>query len=280
MERQLNRANCKMFSRRGVSIGMSTAKMPRYTIKIPPQQEIPFFTAYGIYLFFAILNTSFFAKYIMNVYGAILWLCFAILAVPELHKIRYTGKELIKALFAISFSVYAYIFGGGSFAVIFIFLYCGRKIDFKKIARFTIWAGGFAVAFVVISSFLGIIQNVVVMHKGYERFSLGFRYGLYAPCYLFNFTALAVYIKGFKIRWGQILLLFLLNYGMYLLANARLSFFMVILVLLAASVMKCWPNILAHMKVVCFLLSLSYVVIGLFSIYAAVKAGCSWAEFP
>lgn len=230
-----------------------------------------YFFAYGIYLAFSILNTSFYAKYILDFYGIALWFCFAILAFREVLVLRFTPYDLLKLIFAIFITVYMYIVGSGSFSAIFIFLYCGRNIEFKKIAKFTVYISSAVVSFVIISSYCGIIQNYISTHVGNVRQYLGFRYGLYPPCYLFNITALAIYIHKFKIKWSYLITLLLLNYGMFLLTDARVSFYLSIALLIAVMILKIRNDTLACKKVLCGFLSLSYIAVAAFSIFATVN---------
>ena len=72
----------------------------------------------------------------------------------------------------------------------FLYIYCGRRIHFAKIAGFTLNLSIATVLVVVLSGYLGIIDNVVTAKNGRIREYLGFRYALYLPGILLNMTAL------------------------------------------------------------------------------------------
>lgn len=245
----------------------------RVSFSVLKKREVPFFISYGIYLAFSILNTSFYAKYIIDIYKRILVFCLIFLIIYEIQTLKYNKRELFNAFLAVLISLFMYYVGSGSFAVIFVFVYCGRNIDFKKIASFTVLISSLIMGIVISSAFLGTIQNFEEIHEGNMRMYLGFRYGLYAPCYLFNITALVVYVKGYKIRWRQIIFLLIVNFGMFLLTDARLSFYLAVLMLFAVGVIKCFPDVLKPRKILCVLLSCSYIVIGLFSFYSTFYYG-------
>lgn len=237
-----------------------------------------FYISFGIYLAYSILNMSLYSKFLVNASGVIFKLCFAIVGVYEVRKFSYkNNKELVLGLFFILVPLfYMYIVGGAEFAVIFAFIYSAREMDFKRIARFSILISSIALGFIIISSFLGVIPNPVFMHHGKLRYNLGFRGMLFAPLFLFNITTLVLYERGSKIKWMQILFLILLNVGMFFLTDSRLSFYLSLLILFADIMLKIFPNLLTCnkvIKVVCLVLSFSYIFVCIFSLYATIEYG-------
>lgn len=250
-----------------------TVRIPRLNVG----EEI-FFLAYGIYMVFFILLSSFYAKYIQSAILPCTIFCIALLLVKELLFHSYTRKSVILLFLSVAIGFLMYYSGTATFMLIIVFVYCGRNIRFERIAIFSIMITSITVGFVIVSSYLGIIDNYVSLHIGNERNYLGFLYGLYAPCYLFNITILFLYVKKRAIKWLQILLILAVNYWMFVKCDARISFYLVVAAFVAAIVLKVKPDVLNHKRIICGFMIGSWILCAGFSIYAITtyNGSISW----
>lgn len=221
-----------------------------------------FFLGYGMFLFFSILSTSFYAVYFAGAYKYIQLFSVCIAFLPELAvKSRYKRSTAI-ILFSLAALVVLICLTASSYTQVvcaLAFVYCGRRVELEKIFRFTLLVSGAAVCFIVASAYLGIIRNYVRVGNRIRRYC-GFRYSLYGPAFVFNLTAIEVYLKKADITWKKILLLAAVNGWMFLETISRLSFYLSIALLLAAVVLKIKPDFLEKKKITCGALTLSFVV--------------------
>ena len=247
-------------------------KISRIGIK---KNEGMFFFAYGIYIFFAILSTSFFYQYFNGiVYRFILIFCLILLAINELISQKYTKKTLVAMGVAI-FLLFAFVYSShliNQFIMVIAFVYCGRKISFKKIAQFTIYLSSTVLAIIILSSKVGFIENyirtVYSSFYGRERTReyLGFLYSLYGPAILFNLTMLILYIKKQKVSLGECSILILANYWIYRKTDSRLSTWLAICLILICVLLKYNICVIANSKVLKLLLMISYPVTFIMSV--------------
>lgn len=181
--------------------------------------EVIFFSAYFIYLFFALLRTSFYCRYFEGtIYTAIKLFCIYLLILNEVIKSKLTLKSL-RGLFVCG-AMYVVIAYNTSFfsdvVMLLAFVYCGRNISFEKIAKITIYTSSSILIFVILSSYAGIINNYIENTEMRRREYLGFRYSLYPAAIIFNITALVLYINRGKIKLRQVLLLLISNFFVFI----------------------------------------------------------------
>ncbi len=225
------------------------------------RNEFFFFISYGFYLIFFILYSSLFSIYLVGMPKRIIVsTCIVLLTFNELINSRESFKSILCALLFAFLAVISFLRGSMD-ACIFIFVYCARNIEFKKIAIFTIAIDILVFGFVILSAYFGIIDNYVfAVEIGRIRYSLGFRYVLYPQVLLFNITALTIYINKNNISWLMIIFLAMLNYLVFSQTNARLAFYMACLLILGIVVLKLSPKILEHHLGICRFMTLSYFI--------------------
>ena len=207
------------------------------------KNEKPFVLAWIIYLVVKILKTSFYARFFPE-HDTMLLIacCLPLLFIHELQNIKSSYKELVGIAICILFVLITlrlrFMGGGGSdIALMFIFIYCARKVSLHSIFKLTIIVTAFMTAFIIGSSFLGIIKNYVDYGTRIRQY-LGFRYMLYGPALLFNITLLYLYVKQISITWKGIMFLFFANTLLYLWTDSRLSFGLSILAIIFAVLAK------------------------------------------
>lgn len=239
----------------------------KFIIKKIKNSELLFFLAYGLFLVAGILSTSFYYKYYSGTPHKVMIVGVLLLLVcKELCENRMTRKSLLNLAVGAGLFFLVNNVGSVSVAVMFILIWSARKIDFKGIARFTLVISSVLFIFIVFSSYLDIIENVVITRGGRTRYYLGFRYALYGPAVLYNITILYLYIKNTKIKWTDILILLAINYWIYVQTNSRLSFYLAVFAIVSCTILKYFPNILENKRILCFGMICSFWICMLVSI--------------
>lgn len=213
-------------------------------------REQAFFFSYGIYMIFAILRNSFYYRYFSEIYKFIILFCCMLLVAQEVVDADISGKAWISkririsqksvAGFLICILLFFIVYSGSqgmsqkSVAVTFLYIYSSRKIDFEKIAGFTIVLSAATLAFVIFSSYVGIIDNYLYVYAGgsRSRHLLGFRWALYAPTIFYNISAVWVYLKQKTAKLWQIGAMLLIALFLYVQTDSRSIAALTVLILL------------------------------------------------
>lgn len=236
--------------------------------------NIVFYISYGIYLILSVLSTSFYAMYVVGILKYAFVFCGILLIVNEtaiMHK--YSLLAVIwMAILAVVLCVTLITSPNALWIVsTLLYVYMGRNIHFKSIARFTVLIETIMVSFIIISALLGIITNYTVSQAGGRiRSYLGFLYALIPSAYVFNITALAIYLAGTKIKWKEILFLLLINWLIFIPTNSRLSFFLAIFLLFVSGFLKIKPYFFNDKKIIQNILSFVFPICCALSIYLSI----------
>ncbi len=203
-----------------------------------PTGEIPFFAAFAVYLFLAVLQTSFYRDFLPreNRMNAILLILLLILLIRECCFESIDKASLLLLAAAILFFVTALMSGTLWTACPFLLIYFGRRITPKRLFLFAFCCTAALVALVILSSLAGLIENYqrIEVNRDNNRAYLGFLYALYPGAFLFNVTALIICARGRKIRMATLVLLTAAAYYIYRRTDSR-SICLVTLVLIAAA---------------------------------------------
>lgn len=235
-------------------------------------KDIFFWSAYFIFLVVSILNTSFYVRYFIVPTRYIYFLCFLLLIVHEITQLRATLKVLFFALVGLLLSLMLIYTTNNviDFIIILAFVYAGRKQSFEKIIQITIWISIFLLIFIVMSSYLGIIENYVWKSNMRTRKYLGFRYSLYAPAYLLNISTLIVYYYKEKIKWKHIFTVLIFNTWFYIETGSRLSYFLSLFLVFVAILLKYKTNLLNKRRLICYLMITSVLICSILSVYITI----------
>jgi hypothetical protein len=228
--------------------------------------DILFFTAYGIYLLVSILNISFFQIYINSITKIVYILCICILTFRELlYKKIKINDIFLWIIIILTFLVL--IHGNGSLFVMFFLLYSARNIKFEKIAKFTLIESAILLAAIILSAKFGLILNYVSTNGGRIRKYLGFRYALFPQMLIFNITALDLYLHRNKASLIRCFFWIIINYWLYCNTNARLSYYLAVILIIIMFILSRFPNLLKKRKFLCIGISTSFVVCSIFSLF-------------
>lgn len=202
-----------------------------------------FYVPYVIYLLYSLINTSFYAKYISS-YGKILLLiCFLLLILREAIDFKLNYREGILLFILTLIAGYFYVYFGISQSLLPIFIYSARNMDVVKIFRISYRISLFMLLFIILSSYVGIIQNYISYSATRERQYLGFRYALYPSSIFCNIVFLKVYLEKENISWLALGALLIGNYVLFQYTDSRLTFILGLLLLIVSAMMKKIPVI-------------------------------------
>ena len=162
--------------------------------------EALFFVSYIIFLTLMMLRTTMLSATIgETAYKLVSLGCLCLLVAKEYIENKQPMPVLIYLLFLLLFFII--IKKNASFltSASLYYLYSGRNIDFKKIAKVTICVELIILLAIILSSLAGLIENYhfdVLTDR--PREFLGFLYALYPQAYIANIAGLWVYIKKEK----------------------------------------------------------------------------------
>lgn len=226
-----------------------------------------YFFSYGLFLVISILSNSFYYRFYEGKPCMVLQiLCMLILVAYEYRNGFLKAQQWVPGIILVILTAMSLRVAFGSMTrlvpMMFPYIYCGRRIPFAKIIRFTLKYTIITVAVVVFSSYLGLIDNVVMYKAGRVREFLGFRYALYLPGILLNVTAMWVYLRKDKIDligtafWG------LVNWYVYYMTESRISFVIAEALLVVALLMKWLPKVVEKLRPLWAVLIPSFLVCG------------------
>lgn len=223
------------------------------------------YIAYSVYLILGIIESSFYAIYVQNYSKIILLSCIILLVLGESITFRVNYKDMMLGIVLIACFVYLYLFIGLGVSLIPLFMYSTRNIDITGIIKISYIISVTLLIIIILSSYLGVIENYIYHDTTRERQYLGFRYALYPSSILCNIIFLKVYLEKERISWKSIILLLILSYILYALTDSRLTFVLGLLILVFSAVNKIIPSICE--KILSRLLIFSYVFVGIISLY-------------
>ena len=236
----------------------------RYSLK-----NMLFYIPYVAYLLYSLLNTSFYAKYI-NSYGKILFaFCVLLLILKEFLGARFTSRDGLLALVLIVITGYFYMYFGLTQTLLPIFIYSARNMEVNKILRISYIISLVMLVFIILSSYLGIIQNYIYYSALRERQYLGFRYALYPSSILCNIIFLKIYIEKENVSWLSLICLLIGNYILFQYTDSRLTFMLgTVLIIFSAIIKKSqkFREILLNRVFIW-----SFLVLAVLSIYATLN---------
>ena len=197
-----------------------------------------FFFAYSLYLITAIVNISFLIPGASEYGKTTMVVCASIVIFKELLLYRLNKKETFYLLVSSLLSLIIFLHTNGFLMFpLFILIYGSRRIDFSRIAKFSLIVLSILFAIVVICAKTGLIVDYTSFANGRERDYLGFRYALFPSMIGLNIIALATYLnKENKITKYAFLLLF--SYLLFEYTDSRLSFAISLLIIVSVFLIR------------------------------------------
>lgn len=204
------------------------------------QKDLFFYMSYDIYLIVYIIETSFYAKYLISLNKIIIFICLSLLMINEIANKRISNKKIsykeitLFAICLVGTFMMRKNYNGGTLFLLFFFIYEARNIELKKIVKCTYKISAILLIFIIASSKAGIIPNYISKVEGRKRQYIGFTYALYPSMIMFHITACFAYLKENKIKLYNIIILCICNYVIYRYTESRLSFGLSIILLVIA----------------------------------------------
>ena len=193
-----------------------------------------FYVSLGIYIVISIINTTMFAKYFGDVYRYVMIFCFSLLLIREvMGKLR---RKRIKLWFIAATIVGISLLGdsgANTILTIIIFSVAASDLDFEEIGRFSYKLIFISLLFVILCSWIGIIEDYVYVMGGRTRHYLGFLYALQPAGLTFELVTLNLYLnRNKKNNKGKWILLALCIY-IFSMTKSRFTFFLEIVMFIA-----------------------------------------------
>lgn len=209
--------------------------------------EAFFLVSYGIWLVAVLLQTTFFAA---SLGMGILFLFRCVGLAGALLSVLLSGNNRASQVFWLFLLVVLAFITTRTNAPVFldtvILIYCGRLVDFEKIAWESLWTTVLISIVTIISAEVGLIQNYVDITSSAgvirQRQYLGFLYALQPAQLIFNISCIAVYLKKSRFTPIWALLLFIVNLYVYMKTDSRLSFYSSVILIIFALVLSWRPG--------------------------------------
>ena len=211
------------------------------------KKEIGFFIPYVIYLVAYVFSMSFYYQYYISHMKPLIVCMMGILIVREFLGAKPDRKEVLGIILCAIVLVLELLARNESMLTAgshVVFLYCARKIPFRKLAGWSAIILSCALFVVFFSSQIGLIENyiptIAEAGKAGSRYReyLGFLYALYPSVFYFSAICLFVYHLQEKISYIGLFLLAVGSVFFYLKTDSRLSFCFGLLLLIIALFMK------------------------------------------
>ena len=233
--------------------------------KIKPN-ELFFWISYYVYISISILYNTVLLKYIDPIYSYVKIFCLVNLIMCEIFYNKWKLKTALSLLVASVLIVLSMKINQSSVMMTIAFIYFGRTVDFKKIAKKTIILTSILLFTVIFLAKIGVLINYVGTISGRTRNYLGFRYALYAPAFFTNIVMLICYIKKEKFKIFNAVIIILVDLFLYYETKSRLSFVATILVVICTLISSKKKNNILNNKIIRKIMKNSYIIFGLATI--------------
>ena len=223
--------------------------------------------AYAFWLFFSVLYTSFFAKYLPIL--AIYLVSIAVFVIAELIAVGRNKRVILcnVALFVfVAFMTVMFLPSAAWGCTILVFAFYARNYRLSDFARMSLVVISVALFVVVASAQADIIESSVEI-RDRTRYLLGFLGALYGPQYAFLITLLTIYLSKERFRLPAAALLVIMNFYLFVYTDSRLSCYLSFIIIAIALVISAWdrhgkplklpPLFIASIFTTCFVISIA-----------------------
>lgn len=187
--------------------------------------EAMYLVAFALWLAFQLLDTALVGPVIAGpMLKAVRFGCIGLLFFSELLGGRYDRRTMVWIVFAWIVCIGAINSDQAFYIDCVLFVFCARNVPMDKILRTALWVSSLTCAGIITCAFIGIIPNILFGDPSRPRYMLGFRYMLFPSMIVFNITCVVVLLKQYDFSILHAVVLFLLNLGVYIATDARLSF--------------------------------------------------------
>lgn len=228
--------------------------------------ELLYYASLSFYLFATLLRSTFFAPLVLGrKYILLIILAAIFVAMKELISANPKTRAFIILILTAGLMLLMQPGSSGftqrQAALVFIYIYCARDIDLKRLMTFVKWVTFSFLCVVIISSQVGIIEDYV--SEGRVRHYLGFRYALYPSMLLLNVAIIQLLESNKRINWPMWALILVCNWWIYYMSDSNTSYYMTIVCFAVALVLKL--KIIGDKRVM-YMLVFSFVLFAIISI--------------
>ena len=202
--------------------------------------------------------------------------CVALLIVREIGFGKHSFLQIIGCAIGFVIAIIIAITANRiSDAIAVVFIVLIGKTDINRILKITQRITIILVLFIIASSIIGVIPSIVFYRENALRYSLGFRYVLYLPTYIFNIIAIYIYLNREKMSYAILFFWALIALCVYVLTISRLAFYSTLFLILYSIryVKKNKHNLInaPNMKRYYLIIVPIFFVIALLSVYLIVN---------
>ncbi|QEA52670.1 hypothetical protein [Loigolactobacillus coryniformis] len=188
-------------------------------------------------------------------------ICLAIAIISEVIRNKF-DMSIVAALVILFFVGIIYVRTGNSGLLldIFVFIYCVRRIAFKKIIFASIVVQSLVILTTILGAKLAVIPNTISIQGNTIRFGLGFQYTTYPSQLYFYLVLMIVYIRKQAISFFEIVVLFFLNYIIFHYTHTRNPFLLVSLTLIVILISKRFGILDFKSRLIQFFLKYTFII--------------------
>lgn len=223
--------------------------MKKNSIKL---SEIIFSISYTLFLFYYIVccNSNFNKLMSKELLDIIRYSAYAGFLVKSLFNNMKIKDWLIQFLLIVLSMIVYFKSKDAKIFEITLIVFAAKNIDFKKIAKLSLYEIALFCILVVSSSLLGVIDNYTFIRKESTslRYALGFTYVAQLPSFIMEMVFLAIYLNdqkdSNKLNYIMIIILLAFSYIGYRLTDVRNTFVCSVLLILLYVIVKKRPTLL------------------------------------
>lgn len=185
----------------------------------------------------------------------------AICIFSEILSMRVTIGSLMMFAIFMGVAVIAYSLEGSSLVYMLVAAFVSRHYRFKDLLRVALITVVVSCLLVVLMASIGMIETVASTTEGSRsRTSLGFGWVTYLSHYYLELVIGYSLLRGTKLTIKEIIALICVDIAIYLITDARNSFILVILFLIAVLIYKRTHFRLESSKMLKIMLSASFII--------------------
>ena len=197
-------------------------------------QESIFFLIYIIYLSAVLGDLTIFSENDMCslVFKGMRYLCY-IFAIIKVLRDAYCRKcifEVIVLVLCVACTVLSS--ENRAYGFYFLMILAAKDINAHKILKLTCYVQALCLALCIGLSQIGVIQDFLFDSNARQRHGLGFLWTTTAPILFFFFMMSYIYLRKEKMHTLEFIILEVINYWLYTMTDARMSFYLSSLMLL------------------------------------------------
>lgn len=192
--------------------------------------------------------------------AALLW-CIGLLAIFEILSLnRYGARDLVALCIFALLLISAIHCGDKNLIYGFVYIYCARKISFKKISKFTLGVLACSLVMILSASYLALLPDTVLgSSDGRNRISLGFAWPSRPSNYLLTISMLYIYCRGRRITVFELSAIILIAVQFFLWTDSRNPLLCTFVLVILLLIFKIMPTLM-NWKIVAFLCGGSFIL--------------------